>query len=381
MTRRPSWIVLGALLAALGALGGYKYWHVSKRSAQAAQFRESPIAIEAADVREIAWQPSVKSTGTVIAKRFVRLRNQLAGAVATVEFQSSQLVAQGEVLLRLDSGSQQAELESALVDIEVAEITFKRNRHLIENHLIPQFQVDSSRAALAQARARAAVLRQAIEDRLIRAPFAGRVGLRDVHPGQYLEEGTELTTLQSIDADVDVDFLLSQEIAPRLALGGDVAFSGGPLSRPASGRIVAIDVRVDQASRHVRVRAEARGLGKMLKPGAFVDVIVAAAPAQTVLVVPLAAVRRATYGDHVFVIGEPREGDSGPRVTQRFVRTGSAVEQDVIVLSGLVRTDRVAADGAFKLREGALVSIVESAEAASQVSQIPLTSARAIDRP
>lgn len=373
-------MVIGALVVFVAALGGYKYWRVSSAIALAASFPEAAEAVETAAVREITWQPSASTAGTVVAKHFVRLSNRVAGPVEAVEFQSGQLVKQGQVLLRLNTGSEEAELKSALADITLATITFERKQRLAGQRATSQAEVDGAQAQLEQARARAAVLRQSIEDRMIRAPFSGRVGLRDVHPGQYLAEGTELTTLQSIDENVDVDFRLPQEIAAQLAVGAAVTLSGGTLQQPANAHILAIDVRADEASRHVRVRAEARGQGKVLKPGAFVDVSVAAAAKRTVLAAPLAAVRRAAYGDHVFLIGEAKPGDSGQRATQRFVRTGPVVGSDVVVLEGLVLGDLVATNGAFKLREGALVSVSVPADATGQPAEAAaVTPTRAAD--
>jgi membrane fusion protein, multidrug efflux system len=357
--RRGAFIAIAVLIAVIGALGGYKYWRVSTAIAQAAAYPEPAEAVEAAQAREIVWQPSASAAGTVVAKRFVRLSNTLAGPVESVAFESGQLVKEGQVLLRLDTGRERAELKSALADIDFARITLERMERLVETRAISQSELDRSRAQLEQAQARAAVLREQIEDRMIRAPFAGRVGLRDVHPGQFLAEGTELTTIESVSTDVDVDFRLAQEIAAQLAVGGEITLSGGALERPTAARIIAIDARADEASRNVRVRAEAKGLGTILKPGAFVDVQVASAAPRKVLAVPLSAVRRAAYGDHVYVIGDPKPKENGSRVAQRFVRTGPVVGKDIVVLEGLERGDRVATTGAFKLNDGSLVSVTQ----------------------
>jgi membrane fusion protein (multidrug efflux system) len=217
--------------------------------------------------------------------------------------------------------------------------------------------VDRAVAQLAQAEARRDVIATAIARKTMRAPFRGRIGLRDIHPGQYLAEGTELTTLESVDDTLFVDFRLPQETAARLAPGAEVRIAGGSLARPATAVVRAIDARADEASRTVRVRAEVSGLGAVLKPGAFVDVTVAAEAPRPVLAVPLAAVRRAAYGDHVFVIGTPAAGEKGPRAEQRFVRTGPVVGNDIIILGGLKAGERVATEGSFKLRQGSLVQV------------------------
>ncbi len=133
--------------------------------------------------------------------------------------------------------------------------------------------------------------------------------------------------------------------------------AGGALAEPAAATVRAIDARADEASRTVRVRAEVEGLGEVLKPGTFVDVTVSADEPRPVLAVPLAAVRRAAYGDHVFLIGDTAAGEKGPRAQQRFVRTGPVVGRDIIILDGLAPGDRVATEGSFKLRQGSLVQV------------------------
>lgn len=357
MNHKPFWMVLGVLAALVVSLGAYKYWRVAAAMAQAAAYPEPVEAVETAPVREITWQPRAETAGTVLAKQFVRLSNRVAGPVDSVEFQSGQRVEQGQVLLRLRSGRERAQLKSALADIKLATTTLERKQWLVAQRASSQAELDLARAELEQALAKAAVLRETIEDLMVRAPFSGRVGLRDVHPGQYLAEGTELTTLQSNGDDVDVDFRLPQEIAAQLTVGGEVTLSGGTLPKPTVARIIAIDVRADETSRHVRIRAEVRHQGKTLKPGSFVDVSAAAAAPRKVLVVPLAAVRRAAYGDHVYLVADPKPGDAGSRAVQRFVRTGPVIGTHIIIFDGLAHGDRVATHGSFKLREGSLVSI------------------------
>ncbi len=365
MIRKPGFIVAILLATAVLGLAYFKYDRITDAIAAGAAYPEPAEAIEVAQAREIEWQPTTSAAGTVLAKRFVTLSNRAAGPVESVEFQSGQVVKQGQVLLRLDSGSERAELKSALADIELAQLTVERKKRLVEQRAGSQAEYDRAVAEREQAEARAAVLRESIEDRLIRAPFAGRVGLRDVHPGQYLAEGTALTTLESLSTDVDVDFRLPQEVTAQLTIGRKVRLSGGALIEPLEATVTAIDARADEVSRNVRVRAEARGAGSQLKPGAFVDVVVDAGPPRSVLAVPLAAVRRAAYGDHVFLIGEPKQGDKGPRAQQRFVRTGPVVGQDIVIMSGIANGDRVATTGAFKLRDGVLVAIGKPSSAAA----------------
>jgi len=372
MNRRALAVILLAIVAVVAALAGFKYWRVSSMIAKAAAFGEPAESVQVAAARPITWQQEASAAGTVVAQEYVTLSNELSGAVAEVYFRSGQVVAAGQPLLALDTRTERAELRSAEADIGLAKLTVERTEKLVQQKAGTQAEVDRARAQLAQAEARRDVIATAIARKTLRAPFRGRIGLRDVHPGQYLAEGTELTTLESVDDTVYVDFRLAQETAARLAPGAEVRISGGGLEAPIAATVRAVDARADEASRTVRVRAEApvadRG-GTPLKPGMFVEVTVGAAAARSVLAVPMAAVRRAAYGDHVYVIGAPAEGEKGPRAEQRFVRTGPVVGGDIVVLDGLAAGERVATEGSFKLRQGSLVQVTDGAAPAAAPAQ------------
>lgn len=364
MNRRALALVILVFVAVAAGLAAFKYWRVSSMIAAAAAFGEPAEAVEVAVVRSTTWQAETNAAGTVVARQYVTLSNELSGTVAQVYFRSGQVVEAGQPLLELDTRTERAELRSAEADIGLARLTVERTTKLVEQRAGTQAEVDRARAQLAQAEARRDVIATAIARKVLRAPFRGRIGLRDVHPGQYLAEGTELTTLESVDDSVFVDFRLPQETAARLAPGAQVTISGGALAVPAPAIVRAIDARADETSRTVRVRAEAAGPGDALRPGEFVDVTVGADAPRAVLAVPLAAVRRAAYGDHVYVIGAAARGEKGPRAEQRFVRTGPVVGTDIVILEGLAAGERVATEGSFKLRQGSLVQVVAGAAAA-----------------
>jgi membrane fusion protein (multidrug efflux system) len=357
MNRRALVLIVASVAGVVAFLAAYKYWRVSSMIATAASFGEPAEAVEVALVRAITWQGQVSAAGTIVAREFVTLSNELAGTVARVGFGSGELVEKGQVLLELDTRSERAELRSAEADIELARLTANRTQRLVEQLAGTQAEVDRARAQLAQAEARRDVVATAIARKTLQAPFRGRIGLRDVHPGQYLGEGTEITTLESVADGVYVDFRLAQELAAQLVPGAQVRLSGGALRNDAEAVVRAIDARADEASRTVRLRAEASGLGAEARPGAFVDVTVASTSPRQVLAVPVAALRRAAYGDHVFLIGATPDGGPELRAEQRFVKAGPVVGREIVILDGLAAGDRVATEGSFKLRQGSLVRV------------------------
>ncbi|MBW7931600.1 MAG: efflux RND transporter periplasmic adaptor subunit, partial [Gammaproteobacteria bacterium] len=274
MNRRALLLIVLALVVVTGLLGGYKYWQVMQAIQMGKAFANPAEVVDLAEVRPLQWQITATAPGTVVAQQFVTLSNELAGTVARVAFRSGEIVEAGQLLVELDTRTERADLRSAEADITLARLTAERTRKLIEQRAGTQAEVDKAEAQLAQAEARRDVVATTIARRTLRAPFRGRIGLRDVHPGQYLAAGTELTTLESLADTVYVDFRLQQDIAAQLALGDTVRLSGNGLPAGTTAVIRAIDARADEASRTVRVRAETP-IVETLRPGTFVDVTVA----------------------------------------------------------------------------------------------------------
>jgi membrane fusion protein (multidrug efflux system) len=210
------------------------------------------------------------------------------------------------------------------------------------------------------AQAQIARTQAVIARKTIRAPFRARVGISDVHPGQYLNEGATLTTLQGVDDAAHVDFAVAQQVASGLGVGEPVEILAGGAA--LTGRIVAVDSRVDPSTRNATVRAKLEDGARALSPGASVRVRVPVGREEQVIAVPASALRKGPGGDHVFVVTPDPEGK--PRAHVRPVRSGPLVGDSVLILSGLSEGDPVAASGSFRLRESVLVVIANGASAA-----------------
>ena len=206
-----------------------------------------------------------------------------------------------------------------------------------------------------------------IKKKTIRAPFKARVGLTDLQPGAYLDVGSPIAMLQGVDADAFVDFSLPQDSASVIGPGAIVTLLGPQIpGNSTTAKIVAEDASVEGSNRALRFRALASGLGDDLRPGTFVDVIVMTAPPRPALLVPLTAVRRSTFGQHVYLLVEER---GQLRARQRVVETGSVKGDEIVILDGLDNGDHIAAAGSFKLREGLLVQI-DGASAPDEQTEI-----------
>ncbi len=355
MNRLGSAGIVVAVVLVGTALAAWKY--VSLRAADAGARHEEPAeAVTVAVARPLEHRGTSSSIGTVLAMQSITLRNELPGTVRRVDLVPGQVVEAGTVLVALDVAVEQAELRAQQAQATLAATQLARIQRLRSDGIAPEMELDRAVAERDVAMAQMARTKAVIERKTIRAPFRARVGIADVHPGQYLNEGTELTTLQSVADDAHVDFAVTQDVATGLRVG-DAVTVFGPTDVPVTAAIVAVDARVDPATRNVLVRARTDAADAPA-PGASVRVQVPVGSPIAAVAVPISAVRKSPTGDHVFVIAEA--GD-GMRAQARRVQVASATGDDVIILDGLAAGERVAATGAFKLREGAKVAVVDEA--------------------
>lgn len=354
MRRLLAWLMsIGTMAAIALALGYYKYSEIQAAIAGASMMPEPAETVETVTPHLAPWVPASRAIGTVVAIREVELRNEIAGTIAEVNFASGDIVEAGQVLVQFGIDEEMASLRAAEADEELARLTYERRARLSGGSVISEQDIDASRMQFAAATARTEALEAAIAKRTLRAPFRARVGLVDLQPGAYLEAGSTIAMLQGVDDDVFVDFALPQDQVATLAPGVAVTLRGPQIpGGSAEAEIVAADASVDAANRTVRFRVRARGLGEVVRPGAFVDVVAATASPSELLFVPQTAVRHATFGTHVFVIAD--EGGQ-LRARVRVVRLGPVMGADVAVIEGLAEGDTIAGAGSFKLREGLLI--------------------------
>lgn len=365
MRRRVlAWIVV--LLAMLGIAGGLGFYKLNEIQAGMAAGAARPEPVESVVIARAtsgAWAPTTRAIGTVVAFQQLELRNEIAGLVAERGFASGEIVEKGQVLIQLDDREEKAALSAAEAERRLAKTVLDRRAGLRDSAAFSSLEFDKSREELAAATARAERLKVAIDKKRMTAPFKARIGISDLQPGAYLESGTMIVRLQGVDDDVYIDFSLPQENAALLAPGRVVSITSPALPEgPREITIQAVDDSVDPANRTVRFRAVGKGLGHVLRPGAFVDVVAATAKPVSRVLIPLSAVRRSPNGQHVFVI-DTEDGKS--RARERPVETGAMVGELVIVEKGLKAGELIATAGSFKLRDGLLVAVEAAAATAA----------------
>ncbi|MGF1455577.1 MAG: efflux RND transporter periplasmic adaptor subunit [Alphaproteobacteria bacterium] len=352
--RRPrlAWLLsVVAVLVVIIGLAAIKTMQVMAAIAYGESFPEPAEAvIEAvATTRPIA--PTATAIGALQAKNIVELRVERAGVIRAVNFQSGDAVEAEALLVQIDVAEEEADLKAAEVEARRARNEASRQRKLFREGTGTESRLQSAEAEAAIALARVETLKTAIDRKTIRAPFAGRVGITDLKPGQYVSEGDLVTRIVGLDPDMYVDFALPQAAALAFDERDPVTVQIGTLT--VSARVSAREPAIDAGSRSLSFRAVIAGLGGRAPAGSLVTVSVPIGPPADRVVIPRTALMRTPYGDTVFVL---QEVDGQTRAKAVIVQAGSVIGSDeVVIRSGLEAGARIAADGVFKLRDGALV--------------------------
>jgi membrane fusion protein (multidrug efflux system) len=350
---KPALLVIATLALGIG-LAVWKGVSIANTNAAAASQPEPMEVISAATAEAREHLRTTTSIGTVVALRSITVRNELPGTVRYTHLTPGDVVDQGTVLVGLDVSVETAELQAQQAQLKLAETQLARMQRMVEKKAAAEQELDSARAQYDVAAAQIARTKAVIARKTIRAPFKARIGISDVHEGQYLNEGTELTTLQGVADSAYVDFTVAQQVAAALRKGAPVNVYTTESAQPIKAQVLALDSRVDPTTRNAVVRARIADQGNAPSPGASVRVEVPVGSARQVVAIPASALRKGPGGDHVFVLVE----DQGKtRVKMRAVTVDALQGDEVVISRGLEVGERVAASGAFKLRESALVAL------------------------
>jgi membrane fusion protein (multidrug efflux system) len=368
-------IMLLAVAGLLTVIGLVKFQQIQAAISQSSSFEPPPEAVTTVRARQEAWEEEIGSIGTVSAVHGVIVSADMPGIVNAITFESGHRVQSGEVLVKLDTRQEEAQLVAAEAQRDLDVLNLERARGLREQGITSQADFDQASATAKQSEARVGEIQATIRRKVIRAPFTGVLGIRQVNLGQFLNAGDPVVPLQSLDP-IQVDFGLPQEEIPsvrtnrgvRVELEGD---SGGELT----GKITALDSLVDSATRNIHVQATLPNPEGRLQPGMFVKVRVILPSQQSVIALPATAVRYAPYGNSVFIVEDltdpKKKGKTYRGVRQQFVKLGSEQGDLIAVLSGVKAGEEVVTSGVFKLRNGAAVLVNNEVQPASSSSPKP----------
>jgi membrane fusion protein (multidrug efflux system) len=372
--KRKIIIAVIVLLAIAGVLAGIKALQIRALIASGGEFVVPPETVSATEVTEERWEAKLASVGSITAVQGVQLRAELAGTVREIAFESGATAARGQVLVRLDTSLEEAQLRSAEAQAELSRLNLERARELSAQGVIAQSDLDSREAAFRQTAGEVDTVRAAIAKKTIRAPFAGRLGIRTVNLGQFVNPGDPIVPLQSLDP-VYVDFTLPEQQSVKAQRGMAIRVeTDATPGRPYPGTVTAINPEIDPATRSIKVQATVANTDGQLRPGMFARVELLLPETQSFLVIPATAVLHAPYGDSVFVISDGPAGKDGAMVNQAqmtTVRLGEMRGDLVAVTSGLKAGQLVATSGVFKLRNGATVVLDNSLAPAAQAAPRP----------
>ncbi len=356
-----SWLlVVVVCIAVAAAIGFYKYSEIQASIAQGKAFPEPVESVELYVVEQILRTPSLTVTGEVVSAQSAAVRSELNGRIVFVGFAPGARVTSGQVLLRLDTSEEIAQLAEARATQKIAKLALDRSARLVKSGA---GSVESRDQALAQfegAGARVRALTALIDKKTLRAPFAALAGLHQLEPGQYLDAGDVVAELIGLTDRLWIDFSLPQEHA-NINVGSSVKVSSQVSPQALSATVIARAASVNVRSRNLTLRAELPSSGTLLLPGMLVNVSIVLNDTLTATVVPATAVRRDAFGSSVYVLTEVVEnGEPKTRAKKRPVVISNIVDPDqsadlVVVISGLRVGEQIAALGAFKLRDGSLV--------------------------
>lgn len=343
-------LILG-LLVLVGLPVGVKLWEF--RVMGATPMTVPPETVTADQVREDHWPQTVKAVGSLVAVQGVTVAVELDGKIARIAFDSGDQVEAGDLLVQLDTGVEEAQLRSAEAAADLARINLERSQDLLAKKTVSKADFDTATAQYKQAVAQVDNMRALIAKKTLSAPFAGRLGLRQVNLGQIVKAGDPVATLQTLDP-IYANFSVPEQQLALLATGAQVRVrTDGAPGQVFEGRINAVNPEIDTTNRAVRAQATIANLGEVLRAGMFAEVEVLLPGDQEILAIPATAVLYAPYGDTVFAVDEQRDEQTGETkrvLRQQIVRLGRARGDFVAVISGLKAGESVVTSGVFKLR-------------------------------
>jgi membrane fusion protein (multidrug efflux system) len=366
-------IMLVTVLLIVTALGFVKYRQIQAAIQQGQSYTPPPEAVTTIKATQDDWQITLGAIGTVTAAQGVVVSADLPGLVSSIEFESGKNVKAGDVLARLDTRQEAAQLAAAESQQQLARMNFSRMQVLRDKEVVSQAEYDRVEAEAMQADARVTEIRATIERKTIRAPFSGVLGIRQVNLGEYVNAGQSIVPLQALDP-VYVDFSVPQQELHDMRVGAELSITvEGTPGVAARGHITAINSIVDRSTRNVNVQATFPNRDKKLLPGMFVEASVMVGKSRTIIALPASSIAYTPYGDFVFIV-ENLEGPTGNTylgVRQQFVKLGPARGDQVAIADGVKIGEEVVSSGAFKLRSGAAVLIANDIQPANDPTPDP----------
>lgn len=352
--------IFGGLLLLILFLVGTKGLQFKKMAEVGESMQPPPTSVSTSFAEYQSWPRRLHAIGSIKPVKGVRLDAEVPGIVSAINFKNGQEVDEGDVLVQLDIAPEAALLQSNKANAELAKVELTRARRLRDTNSVAQSELDRAQANYDMALAQVNNIEAIIDQKTIRAPFKGRVGIRQINLGQYLSSGTPIVTIQSYDT-VFVNFTLPQQQIGQVETGMTVTLESDAYPEQTfEGQLTAISPQIDPATRTIELQGTLDNESGLLRPGLFVEVIVTLSESNQVLAIPATAIVYAPYGNSIFKVQKSVDEKTGKPVVkaeQSFIRIGQRKGDFVSVLEGLEEGDEVVSAGAFKLRNEMPISI------------------------
>jgi membrane fusion protein, multidrug efflux system len=368
-------IMLVAVAVVFGGIFGFQAFKAVMIKKFITALSNPPQTISASTAATSEWQPKIEAVGSLRAVRGADLSLETSGVVESISFNSGDDVQEGATLLKLRTADDVARLESLKAMAELNAITLDRAQRLLKTQAVSQAQLDSDAANLKNAKAQVDQQQAIIDKKILRAPFAGHLGIRAVDLGQYLGAGTPIVTLQALDP-IYVDFFVPQQSVDQVRLGQQVTIKVDAYKdQPFAGEISAVNPKVDVSNRNVQIRAILKNPDYRLLPGMYATVDIAVGSPATYVTLPQTAISYNPYGDTVYVVeSKGNDGEGKPQFVarQRFVAIGPTRGDQVAILRGVEAGDTIVTAGQIKLHNGSVVMIDNSVTPTAEAAPVPV---------
>jgi membrane fusion protein, multidrug efflux system len=368
-------IMLVAVAVVFGGIFGFQVFKGMMIKKFISALSNPPQTISATTAATSEWRPKIEAIGSLRAVRGADLSLEVSGAVESISFNSGDDVQEGAVLLKLRAADDLARLESLKAMAELNEITLDRTQRLAKTLTVSQAQLDTDSANVKNSKAQVTQQQAVIEKKILRAPFAGHLGIRAVDLGQYLGAGTPIVTLQALDP-IYVDFYVPQQAFEELQIGREVTMKVDAYEdQTFAGEISAINPKVDTSNRNVQVRATLKNPDHKLVPGMYATVEIAVGSPNTYVTLPQTAITYNPYGNTVYVVESKDVGaDRKPQLAARqtFVTVGPTRGDQVAILKGVDAGDMIVTAGQIKLHNGSVVLIDNSVTPTADAAPVPV---------
>lgn len=355
--QKPMIIMLLALLVLFGGIFAWKYF-IKVWIARSISQQSKAITVSTMIVGHSDWQQKVPAPGSIRAIKGVNVTTELAGMIQKIYFTPGSQVKEGELLVQLNNAQEMGVLQARKADADLARLTYERDKKQLAIQAISKQILDNDEARLRSAEAQVAEQQAIVNKKAIRAAFAGYVGLNYVNPGQYINPGDKVTTLQNLNP-LYCDFFLPQQFLEILKVGQTVLLHLDGFNTSFEGKISTIEPQVDNTTRNVAIEATLDNKKLLLKPGMFVDVDILIGKPEPFLTVPQTAITFNSFGNLIYIVTSTKndKGAITRTARQRFVTTGETRGEQIQVLKGLKKGEEIVTSGQLKLHNGSEIII------------------------